>query len=138
MGRFGQTMQKYCEGTTMKAQTPAKNTAMMAEYKDMVGFRTICECTSDHHSVDTWIEVNAINDDMDEITVTFYINTYQHPFAWNFWQRVKNAFMILIGVDQRSQEIILKRQQAINWCKAVENTVNKLDKKLKELENEEN
>jgi hypothetical protein len=111
----------------VKPHIPAKNIAMIADHEDMAGFRTICECTNENHSVDTWIEVENF-EDTKTIIVSFHINTYQHPFARNFWHRIKNAFKVLIGVDQRSQEIILNQQQAINWCKAVETTVKRIEK----------
>lgn len=113
----------------MKPQTPANKIAQIGEFGDMVGFRTICECTSEHHSVDTWIEVGEMFEDGEEVYVTFHVNTYTHPFAEGFWQRIKNAAKVLFGVDQQQQEIVLTKQQAISWCKAVETTVKNLEKK---------
>jgi hypothetical protein len=113
----------------MKAQTPANKVTKIGEFRTCEGYRTICECTSEDHSVDTWIEVGELFEDYEDVYVTFHVNTYSHPLAMGFWQRVKNAAKVLFGVDQRQQEIILTKQQAINWCKAVETTAKKLEKK---------
>ena len=114
----------------MKPEKPANKIAKLGEFNNCEGYRTICECTSENHSVDTWIEVGGMfEDSIDDISITFYVNTYNHPFSEGFWQRVKNAGWLILGVDQRQHEVILTKQQALNWAKAVENTIKRLEKK---------
>ena len=46
------------------------------------------------------------------------------------WDRVKQAAAILFtGVSKQEHEILLKPQAALNWIKAVENSVNNFEKK---------
>lgn len=111
----------------MKPQTPAKNTTQIHEDDQSIGFRTVCACTSDRDSVDTWIELDRAYEESDEITVTFYVNTYSSPLADNFWKRIKNACSILLGKEKQQSEILLTKQQALNWCKAVEDSIQRLE-----------
>jgi hypothetical protein len=108
----------------MNAETPAIGIAKIFEHKESVCYRIECECTSNNHAVDTWIEVERTFDDLEDISVIFYVNTYTHPFARGFWQRIKNAAKVLIGVDEQYHEILLKQQSAKNWIAAVEKSIN--------------
>ena len=112
----------------MEPESPARGVTTIGEFDNCVGLRTICECTTEDHSVDTWIEVGRLYDDMEDIIVTFHVNSYSHPLAEGFWQRVKNAGLMLIGVDQRQQEILLTKQQALNWCSAVQKEIKRMEK----------
>jgi hypothetical protein len=112
----------------MKAEKPATSISKTAEFKDSVCYRIECDCLSENHHVDTWIEVERTFDDLEDISVTFYVNTYTHPFARGFWQRIKNAAKVLIGVDEQQHEILLKPQAAKNWIQAVENSINNFEK----------
>jgi hypothetical protein len=112
----------------MKAEKPATGISILSKYQNSVCFRVECKCTSSNHSVDSWIEVERVFDDVEDISMCFYVNTYTHPFARGFWQRIKNAVKVLIGVDERQHEILLNRQSAKNWVSAVENAINEYKK----------
>lgn len=112
----------------MKAEVPAIGISKIADFKDSVCYRIDCDCTSHDHSVDTWIEVDQPYDDCDMVSVRFFINTYTHPFSDGFWQRVKNAYKVLMGVDEQQHEILLKPQAAKNWTAAVNSTIATIEK----------
>jgi hypothetical protein len=112
----------------MNAEKPATGVCKLIEHKDSVCYRIDCDCTSNNHAVDTWIEVERLFNDCEDISVRFYVSTYTHPFARGFWQRLKNASKILLGVDEQQHEILLKQQAAKNWITAVENAINEYKK----------
>lgn len=112
----------------MNAETPAAGISKLFEHTDAVCYRIECECTSSNHSVDTWIEVERAFDDCEDISVRFYVNTYSHPFARGFWQRLKNAGKVLLGIDEQQHEILLKQQAAKNWISAVESAITEYKK----------
>jgi hypothetical protein len=113
----------------MKAETPATGISKIQEFSDIVCYRIDCECTSHDHAVYTWIEVERIFDDIEDISVSFYLTMY-NKFPESFWDRVKQAATILFtGVSKQEHEILLKPQAAKNWIQAVENSINNFEKK---------
>lgn len=113
----------------MNVETPATGIAKIQEFSDTVCYRIDCECTSHDHAVDTKIEVQRPWDDVPDISVMFYVTTY-NKFPKNMWDRVKQAATILFtGVSKQEHEILLKPQSALNWIKAIENSINNFEKK---------
>jgi hypothetical protein len=108
----------------MKAEKPATGISKIQEFSDSVCYRIECECTSHDHVVDTHIEVQRLWDDIPDISVMFYVTTY-NKFPKNIRDRVKQAASILFtGVSKQEHEILLKPQAAKNWIQAVENSIN--------------
>ena len=113
----------------MKAEKPATGISKIQEFSDTVCYRIECECTSHDHAVDTYIEVQRLWDDIPDISVMFYVTTY-NKFPKNIWYRVNQAAKILFtGVSKQEHEILLKPQAAKNWIQAVENSINNFEKK---------
>jgi len=113
----------------MQPEKPATGISKTQEFSDTVCYRIDCECTSHDHAVDTHIEVQRLWDDIPDISVMFYVTTY-NKFPENIWNRVKQAASILFtGVNKQEHEILLKPQAALNWVKAVENSIKDFEKK---------
>lgn len=89
-------------------------------------YRVNCECTSNDHSVDCWIEVEQTDDEIpDLISISHYVTMYS-KYNENIWDRIKSACNILFkGVDTKEHEIILKGEAAENWLNAIAHTVEK-------------
>jgi len=91
-------------------------------------FRINCECTSDDHTLDCWIEVDR-DEDVPMVTMEFYLKTWTPPFC-GLWDRICTAYEILVkGVTIREHGILLDRE-------AAKNVVQALNRKLKEAEKE--
>ena len=113
----------------MNAEKPATSISKTQEFRDAVCYRIDCECTSHEHVVDTTIEVGRLWDDIPDISVSFYVTTY-NKFPETFWDRVKQAAKILFtGVNKQEHEILLKPQAAKNWIQAVEDSIKDFEKK---------
>ncbi len=113
----------------MKAENPATGISKIQEFSDTVCYRIECECTSSDHVVDTRVEVQRLWDDIPDISVMFYVTTY-NKFPESFWDRIKQAASILFtGVNKQEHEILLKPQAAKNWIQAVENSIINFEKK---------
>jgi hypothetical protein len=111
----------------MKAEKPATGISQTIDMPDFKCYHVTCECTTESHSVDTYVTVEA-EWDIKQISVTFSVNTYSHPFADGFWRRVKNAFWVILGCDQQQHDIIMNKQQATNWAYAVLTAVKEIEK----------
>jgi hypothetical protein len=113
----------------MQPEQPATGVSKTFDSDKAVCYRIDCECTSHDHAVDTHIEVERLWDDIPDISVRFYMTTY-NKFPESFWNRVKQAAGILFtGVSKQEHEILLKPQAALNWVKAVENSIKDFEKK---------
>jgi len=111
----------------MQAQTPAKGVSETYNSNNMDSYHIECDCTAPDHSVSTWIEVGMEDEDMDYISVTFYVKTWT-PFFTGFWQRIKCAANILFtGVSTQEHGILLKEQNALNWITAVQKSLDKVE-----------
>lgn len=104
----------------MIEQEPAVGVAKTFDDGELVGLKTLCQCGSDQHSVDTWIEIESC---FGDISVTFNI-TQENV---GIFARIKRAFSVLCGFDSHEHEIILSKQQAINWIRSVETTINTME-----------
>lgn len=84
-------------------------------------YRINCECTSQDHTVDCWIEVDhAFEDNPELLSITHYVTMYSKCYE-NLWQRIKAACNILFkGVDIKEHEILLTDEAARNWIKAIQ------------------
>lgn len=112
----------------MNAEKPATGITKIQEFSNTVYYRIDCECTSHDHVVDTKIEVQRPWTDGPDISVMFYVTTY-NKFPQNIWDRVKQAAAILFtGVNKQEHEILLNQQAAKNWISAVENAINEYKK----------
>jgi hypothetical protein len=113
--------------TTLKPEKPATGISQTIDNPDFKCYHVTCECTTESHAVDTYVTVEA-EWDVKQVSVTFSVNTYSHPLAGGFWQRVKNAFWVILGCDQQQHEIVMNKQQATNWAHAVLTAVKEIEK----------
>jgi hypothetical protein len=112
----------------MQPEQPATGISKIFDSGKAVCYRIDCDCTSPEHKIDTWMEIEQPFEDCDQISVMFYVNTYNR-YNQNIWERIKQAAKILFtGVDEKEHEILLKPQAALNWIKAVEETLERMKK----------
>lgn len=85
------------------------------ENNNATAYRTCCECHSDDHNLETWIEVGDATKDITElrsISIAFYIKTYTPWWNSNF-NRFKIAWKLLTtGYYGQSQYFLMNEQTA--------------------------
>lgn len=113
----------------MEPQTPADGIHKHRyAWDESESFVVHCDCTSDDHSVEAWIEVE---DDYDFATVTFYIQPVT-PYTPSLWKRVKMAFkLVFTGFYQEQHSIYLGQQAAVNFHHALKSTIERIEAKVK-------
>lgn len=103
-------------------EKPARSIVQVADWDHAKAFKIVCDCTSDEHTVDAWVEIEA-DDEVDMLEVTFYVKTWT-PFFSSFKERVKAAFNVLFrGVHTQEHSLVLKEQGARNWVAAMEQAI---------------
>ena len=135
----------------MKAERPAEGISKKASYSDAVWYEVDCECGSHDHYHSIWIEKDPETklvtvEITTEATTDFWtqavperVNNLNSPFLNWIWQtaaytvnetvrRAKLVTRILFkGYAKYESTVILTRQQAYNYSKAIEKAVKELD-----------
>jgi len=107
---------------------PVKNIMRTGEWKDAHAFRVACDCHSNQHDLDVWVEV-VPELDCDDITVTFYKDIYV-PFWKSGYNRILEAWRVLFtGHAIRQGDFIMDRATARQLCSAIEHSIQDLEHK---------
>jgi hypothetical protein len=136
----------------MKAEQPAQGISKKASYSDAVWYEVDCECGSPNHYHSVWIEQDAetklvtveitteATTDFWTQTVPEWIEKVDAPFVNWVWQTVAYAFnetvrraklaarVLFRGYAKYDSTVLLTKQQAYNYAKALERSVKDLDK----------
>lgn len=98
---------------------------MNSKWKDATSYHINCDCGSEDHAVNMWIEVNNDKETQD-VEVGFYVETWT-PFWESGFNRIKTAWNVLVyGVNRQEHHLILNRQAALNLAKVLETNVEEL------------
>jgi hypothetical protein len=107
---------------------PVINIMRTGEWKDAHAFRVACDCHSNQHDLDVWVEV-VPELDCDDITVTFYKDIYV-PFWKSGYNRILEAWRVLFtGHATRQGDFIMDRATARQLCSAIEHSIQDLEHK---------
>lgn len=128
----------------MNAQTPANGIVVLRDNKGFKHYKVTCECSSDGHQHDVFVE----SDKYDDVIVTIYSKqttsfqkrfavTYQENSVLLFFKEFFNNLFSKIrltkdiwckGYIEYESDIILNQQQALNYSTALKNAVKDLER----------
>ncbi|SRR6056297_4354830 len=113
----------------MKPEKPALGISRSNEWEDAMVYHVECECSDPDHAVVTWIEIGNDPEIHNEVEVTFYVQTNFSMFSLrHIWSRIKIAVGVLFGRGyQQHHSLILKKQAALNFGAAIEQTIQDLE-----------
>lgn len=112
----------------MKSQTPAVGISQTGHYKDAKSFNVRCDCHSDEHDVNMWIEIQDTDPDVQSVEVSFYVETWS-PFWDKHLTRFKMIWNILTkGYHKQEHHLILNKQAATNFANTILTEVANLEK----------
>jgi hypothetical protein len=136
----------------MKAEKPAQGISKKAEFDDAVWYEVDCVCGSPHHYHSVWIERDSETqlitvDITTEVTTDFWTQTVPErvgkinlPVVSWAWQTVAYAVnetvrrakiiarVLFKGYIKYDSTVMLTKQQAYNYAKALENAVKELER----------
>ena len=111
----------------IKESVPALGIMATAVYEDARSFRVTCDCHSNEHDLDVWIEVEP-DGETREITVTFY-RELDTPWWESGFNRFQEAWNILIyGRSRFSGSLIVRAETAQHLCDAIQTSIKCLKK----------
>ena len=106
----------------MKPQTPAQGIMLNRNWGTACSYTIACECGSRDHSANMWIEVGDESDaDLQNVTVTFYVETASPWYSLNRWRQIWT--MLIQGHVRQESALILSKQAALNLSTVIRNSV---------------
>jgi len=109
----------------MKLQTPAEGLLKKNDWGDTKMYHVVCDCGSDYHTQDLWIEAEDIG-----VTVTIYA-TVKSP--WWSMNRFKQIWTLLTkGYLEHQTVLTMSQQTALNYAETLKNSIKDVDQFRKE------
>lgn len=109
----------------MKSQTPAEGIMLQRDWGKAKSYTVACDCGDHEHNVHMWVEV-APEQDVQDVTLTFYVQTTNSWWDKNRWQQIWE--ILTKGYTKNEATVILSKQAALNLSTVIRNSVNELAK----------
>ena len=100
----------------MQAEKPALGIMRTNDWGDTKVYRIACDCGSNEHSHDLWVEADESN-----VTVTVFTNVKSKWWQLNRWQQI--WILLTKGYVEYEASLILSQQQALNYAKTLESAI---------------
>ena len=105
------------------------NMMQIFDSNDTKAYRTCCSCHSDDHTVETWIEVGDVKEDISdfgEISIAFYVKTVT-PWWDKKFNRFKVAWKVLTsGYHEESQYFLMNEDTATLFINTISEDIETL------------
>jgi hypothetical protein len=109
----------------MKSQTPAEGIMIQKDWGKARSYTVACDCGDHEHNVHMWIEAKP-EPDVQDVTLTFYVQTTNHWWDKNRWRQMWE--ILTKGYTKNEATVILSKQGALNLSTVIRNSVNDLAK----------
>ena len=107
---------------------PLMNIMQIKDFEDAKVFRVACDCTSNDHGLDLWIEAKK-DEEFSQVDLSFYVKGTS-PFWDKKWNRFKAAWqMIWNGYHEWEHVLILDSESAKNLADVIKTYSEELEQK---------
>jgi len=110
----------------MTPQEPAQGIMLDKDFGDAKVYTVACECSDPTHAANMWIEATS-DVEVQDITLTFYVNTETKWYSLNKFQQVWE--ILTTGYLKTQSSIILNKQGAVNLANVINKSVEDLSTK---------
>lgn len=100
----------------MKAEKPADGILMNHDWGRSKSYKVVCNCGSDEHSHDVWVEASDTG-----VAVTIYTKLKSKWWGVNRWQNIWK--LLTQGYIEIEECIMLSDQQALNYAETLKQAV---------------
>jgi hypothetical protein len=104
----------------MKPEQPALGIMRTNDWGDTKVYRIACDCGSNEHTHDLWVEADESN-----VTVTVFTKLKSKWWQLNRWQQI--WILLTKGYVEYEASLILSQQQALNYAKTLEHAIIDVD-----------
>ena len=106
----------------MKPQKPAQGIMLNRNWGTARTYTIACECGELDHFPQMWIDIGDESDaDLQNVTVTFYVETASPWYSVNRWRQIWQ--MLTRGYVKQEHALILSKQAALNLSTVIRNSV---------------
>ena len=106
----------------MKPQKPAQGIMLNRNWGTARTYTIACECGELDHFPQMWIDIGDESDaDLQNVTVTFYVETASPWYSVNRWHQIWQ--MLTRGYVKQEHALILSKQAALNLSTVIRNSV---------------
>jgi len=102
-------------------EQPAQGIMQTNDWGDTKVYRIACDCGSNEHNHDVWVEADKSN-----ITITTFTTVKSKWWSWNRWQKIWT--LLIQGYVEYEASIIMSKQQALNYAKTLESAILDVDR----------
>ncbi len=96
----------------MKLQTPAEGILKKNDWGDTKMYHVVCDCGSDDHTQDLWIEAEDIG-----VTVTIYATVKSPWWSMNRFQQIWK--LLTQGYLEQQTVLTMSKQTALNYAETL-------------------
>lgn len=100
----------------MKPEQPALGIMRTNDWGDTKVYRIACDCGSNEHNHDLWVEADDSN-----VTVTAFTTVKSKWWQLNRWQQIWT--LLTKGYVEYEASLIMNQQQALNYAKTLESAI---------------
>ena len=100
----------------MKPEQPALGIMRTNDWGDTKVYRVACDCGSNEHNNDLWVEADETN-----VTVTVFTTVKSRWWQLNRWQKIWT--LLTKGYVEYEASLIMSQQQALNYAKTLESAI---------------
>ena len=100
----------------MQAQQPALGIMQTNDWGDTKVYRIACDCGSNEHTHDLWVEADESN-----VTITAFTTVKSKWWQLNRWQQIWT--LLTRGYVEYEASLIMSQQQALNYAKTLEHAI---------------
>ena len=106
----------------MKPQKPAQGIMLNRNWGTARTYTIACECGELDHFPQMWIDIGDESDaDLQNVTVTFYVETASPWYSVNRWRQIWQ--ILTRGYVKQEHALILSKQAALNLSTVIRNSV---------------
>lgn len=100
----------------MKPEQPALGIMRTNDWGDTKVYRVACDCGSNEHNHDVWVEADETN-----VTVTTFTTVKSKWWQLNRWQQIWT--LLTKGYVEYEASLIMSQRQALNYAKTLESAI---------------
>jgi len=112
---------KSKHSNSIKLQTPAEGILKKNDWGDAQLYHVVCDCGSDDHSHDLWVEAEDIG-----VNVTIYATVKSPWWAINRWKQIWS--LLTKGYLEHQTVLTMSSQTALNYAETLKSSIKDVER----------
>lgn len=100
----------------MNYQNPAQGILTAGEYGDSKLYKVVCDCGSDDHAHDLWVEADDTG-----VTINIYVTVSSPFWSMNRWRQMWQ--LLTKGHIKQQTNLYMREQAALNYAETIKSAI---------------